>query len=73
MTTATFRPKNKGFYKGKHGKLLLSFAGQPCKILGETTYPADQTQDRKPFHVVFIRFPNSVPTFQVRPQDVVKD
>jgi hypothetical protein len=69
-TMATFRPKNKSLYTGKYGRALYAMAGQPCTVLGRTTYPADQTKDRKPYPVVFIRFANSARTFQVRPQDV---
>lgn len=70
MTNATFTPKNKSLYKGKHGRLLMSKAGQPCVLQGTTTYPAEQTRDRRPYEVAFIRFPNSAVPFVVRACDV---
>lgn len=69
---AIFNPLNKSIYTGKYGKLLYSKAGQPCKITGQTTYPAEQTKDRKPYSVVFIRFQGTARDFQVRPCDVTE-
>jgi hypothetical protein len=69
---AIFRPRNKSIYTGKYGKLLYSKAGHPCKITGKTTYPAEQTKDRKPYSVVFIRFRDTARNFQVRPCDVTE-
>lgn len=68
--TGTFNPKNKAFYKGRLSKRLMSFSGMTCVILGEITYPANQTQSGNEETVVAIRFPNHVMTFHVRTKDV---
>lgn len=73
MTNATFRPKNKSCYKGKMGRLLMSKAGQPCIFQGEVTHPAEACAHGIPVTFAFIKFPNCVIPFQVRPCDVAKD
>lgn len=68
-----FVPKNKSLYMGKMGRMVMGKAGLACDVVGETTFPASQTKERKDLSVLFIKFPNCALTFQVRPCDVIRD
>ena len=80
---AIFKPRNKGYYKGQHGRRLMSHAGRACKVTGSITHPGRDAARvlanngefvTRPaiaeITLTFIKFPNSTLDFQVRPCDV---